>query len=1743
MEFLFNNKYTVTGKLGEGAPGTVYKAKDPVTGKDIAIKVFSKDRHSSSLREFKNEFSLIKSLNHPNIANVYDFGTTQKVSPEYFFTMDYIDGEDIVGFIQKANSKKDYNLLYDIIAQVCDALDYIHTKGLIHYDIKPTNILVTKSGAVKLLDFGFSEERTYKTNLKIKGTPLYVSPEIIKGLNADSRTDLYSLGCVLYEGFTGSPPFKGNDIISIFRNHLEVSPSMEKIPVNLHTIITKSMEKSPSERFQSTNDIISEINKITGKEFKIRAVDDKSPLISAKFTGREKEISFLKNIIKDIGAEGAFNFVLLGGETGCGKTRLLQELKCISQLKGINVFTNKCFDPSLPYHGISSALREMTYTSTPGALQDYAFYINKVLDEEVIKPDKKDDKKAQEGNKSVFFNKLAEFISQQSGIIIIEDLNYCDKTTLEFLEFLTEKLVGIPLTTIVSYSTDTLKSSPALNNTLSAIKGKKSSTELLLSPLSRKEIFSFAESIFGASFVKKHKSFLDKVYSSTRGNCFFIEEHLKTLIEKKLIRKKQNGWALDKNLLHLKTPETIKSLLSDRLNLIDEKDIKLLQYASVIGDSFNIYLLQTISGEKLESIYKLRMTELVREKGTGIYEFRNPELRQLLYDKIPVKTRVSIHSRIGKILEGEEEKDYYNLAYHFIKSKDKEKAFKYGIIFADNTRYKYANEEAIFMYKQLLPVVTLPIRRSEIFEGIAYINSNLGNHDESLKNYKKVIECNALKPEFLAEIHTYIAALYEEKGEYEKSLDALSKAEELAKKYKFDNSIIELKKSWSLILKGENEKAKLCLEKLEKTMDMEKDFDITVILYQRLSIAYRSFGNYQESEKAILKAIEWAKKGDIYSKVSCYDSAGNLFFEKGEYKKALKHFEISLKYCRKSDYKTAIGYPLKNIGTIYTFIGDYVKALKYLSEAIENATEIQDTRLLIIILIRLNTLYEHKGDSKKAFEYIQKCFEISKGQEEKLKSVTMFNLLSAGRYYNFTGNFSKSIKYLNKSILAVKETKEIESQIIYYAVLSELYGNFSCPDKALIFAQKALQIIEKHSTKKELPRVCNSVAKSFVLLGNYKEAKKHLFRAVKTAEEMGEIFYKYTALLMLTRVHLKEKDYDLARGVIKELSEIVLDSRHLNGEFLYLKGLLPGENRVECFLKAEELIKDTGAAELTRELYASIANFYEGSMEQSKSILYYKKSNEILTQMTDTIDNKEVKECFLNDKKELIEKMKKLESISSVEKLSQPHFVKLYEILQIVNSVMGLDEMLNKTMDIAIEILKAERGLIILVNKSTNSPEVKTARNMDRQTIRDATSISNSIIKGVSSRGEPVFTRNALTDPNFNCKRSVILHRIKSIMCVPLKTRNIIIGTIYIDTRNVSNLFSDEDIKFLTAFANQAALTIENARLREKLLEDVEYFKQKEEKKYRFTNIIGSSPGMQEVYKLIENVADVGSTVLIEGATGTGKEMVAGAIHYHGNRRGNKFIPVACGALPEHLLESELFGHKKGAFTGAIEDKKGLFEEADGGTLFLDDVVNLSPGIQAKLLRVLDSGEIRRVGDTKTIKVDTRILAASNLNIEDEVRKGNFREDLFYRLNVVTIKIPSLRDRKEDIPELANHFLKKYSKATSKKVKGFSKETMELLCSYDWPGNVRELEHEIEKIVVLIGDNEVIVTEKMLSTKGSHEKSPSGKIEHLEQALKEMESAYIRKALQANDGNKLKTAKQLGINRATLHKKLKKLKI
>jgi Nif-specific regulatory protein len=481
----------------------------------------------------------------------------------------------------------------------------------------------------------------------------------------------------------------------------------------------------------------------------------------------------------------------------------------------------------------------------------------------------------------------------------------------------------------------------------------------------------------------------------------------------------------------------------------------------------------------------------------------------------------------------------------------------------------------------------------------------------------------------------------------------------------------------------------------------------------------------------------------------------------------------------------------------------------------------------------------------------------------------------------------------------------------------------------------------------------------------------------------------------------------------------------------------------------------------------------------------------------------------------------------------------LMKISTTINSMRGLDALHRQLLELIFEVVPADRGAILLIEDG-KMEEFSSIFGLDRQSGPNQTvRVSRTITDRVLREGVSILSNNMQQSGAFKEADSLISSHIQALLCVPLMLFEKAVGVIYLYTSDPLTRFDEDQLQLVTAIAGIAAVALENARHVEWLESEN---RRLQEDIVLEHNMIGESQRMRDVYQFIARVAPTPSTVLISGESGTGKELAARAIHLNSPRKNKPFIAVNCAALTETLLESELFGHEKGAFTGAVVQKKGKLEVADGGTLFLDEVGEMPQLLQAKLLRVLQEREFERVGGTRTLKVDIRLIAATNKELEEAIRQGSFRQDLYYRLNVVALSMPPLRERREDISLLASYFVQKYSDKCNRRVRGISSEARARLTSYDWPGNVRELENAIERAVVL-GTTEMILPDDLPEAALETATPTTGGVSNYHDAVTEAKKQLILKAVEQASGNYTEAAKLLGVHPNYLHRLIRNMNL
>ena len=788
--------------------------------------------------------------------------------------------------------------------------------------------------------------------------------------------------------------------------------------------------------------------------------------------------------------------------------------------------------------------------------------------------------------------------------------------------------------------------------------------------------------------------------------------------------------------------------------------------------------------------------------------------------------------------------------------------------------------------------------------------------------------------------------------------------------------------------------------------------------------------------------------------------------------------------------------------------GRHEEALAYMRREIGKRRMLMDPQKDAFIQVREGqaALVEFRFEAAKA--HLKAAVSTSQRLELERHRIWALNLLQ--RVYFYLGDLNRAEAVCNEVIGKWQKQGLAYGEAVNFLYLGELAlerGNFS---EALEYAETSVERFLETPRRDYVYRAYAIAATATAKMGDTKVALEWTEKASEGTQQTSGM---YTGILPLVYGGI---------GVALAQAGRIAEAEEAFEQAIECRRESKGDHWARARLMAGEFyLSRDDAPKAQAHLKAAKQAFEE--MEMS---YFLEKTQVLLNQAGESSHDSDTAS----------------DSEISVDTLSVDRWRLLYDVSRELTTERDVKVLLDRILGNLLTVYSAERVLVAIKNETPRGFAVDAVRyyNVGAD---DAEALSRGIIRRVIEANEPVLSMDAQIDERLNQYQSVIDYHIRSVLCVPVFHLNEgVMGALYVDHRGIDNAFSDEDQTFLQAFANLVGVALVNARMYEQLEEKAQYLQQQVERRHQLGDLFGQSDAMQTIYRLIDRAAKSDVPVLLQGETGTGKELAARAIHYNSTRKDQRFLSQNCATLSPELLQSELFGHKKGAFTGATEDHIGVFEAANGGTVFLDEIADAPPQLQRSLLRVLQEREIRRVGETEDRAVDVRIIAATNRDLKQEVENGSFREDLYYRLHVIQIDMPPLREYLEDVPLLSKHLLTRAKEDARKSVGGLTVGAIRALTNHDWPGNVRELENEIRRAVAL-AEEEGDITPDLFSKPIGHTVSdtPVEYQGHLQDYVQEYEKRLIRDALEKCEGNITHTARELGITRVGLHKKINRL--
>ena len=956
-----------------------------------------------------------------------------------------------------------------------------------------------------------------------------------------------------------------------------------------------------------------------------------------------------------------------------------------------------------------------------------------------------------------------------------------------------------------------------------------------------------------------------------------------------------------------------------------------------------------------------------------------------------------------------------------------------------------------------------------------------------------------------------------------------------------------------------------------------------------LAVAHYHRGDFDASLRSLASARAAARRlRDPRNNARVAAEMAHALTAVGQYRRARRYALYAYQALRNSDDHRTVAQAGVSVGLCYARLGAPSEAIEWLQNAAATFRRIDDADGLVTALNNLGLVYKTLREWREATRFLEQALKIDERAGLYARMRAHNQNLGLIRYY--LGQWDLAEENFRRSLQISRDTGHLQGESVALLALGRLARRRRQFDSAGEQFHRALELAEKVGARREIalsreflaevaldrghpadalallePALTDAQAEApqgdlvaeietrvglaLLHLGRVDEAHAHLMSGLTLSERLGDRLEQAIAERALARfeamrgnvpgldVHIRSA----IRG-FESLSENyeLADSLATWGELLLLlpagqRMRVPLEPVTDAAKRAATLFRELGVLPLAADAMLTLARLEAEREYFDHAIALLEQAEQWLRETADP--GTEERAAALRRE---LEQQYVAVSLSSCNE-----FRALEEANRLFRDTSGMDGLLAQTVKLAVENSGGDRGFVAF-SQGGGRLEVVAQHGLGRDRARRILAMIDNLSGNRVAETGPLFSSRVAADPRFNNALGGALEGVGSLVCVPLNFPSQSVGLVYVDrfNDNLLGAFKQRELNLLAVLANSAGVAIVEAQ-RSLLLQENQVLRQQLKPTPGMDRVISQSREMSEILTLLSKVGDSSATLLFMGETGTGKGLLAQVVHEMSNRRDRSFVQVNCAALPEPLLESELFGYVHGAFTGALRDKNGLFEEADGGTIFLDEIEKVPESVQAKLLHVLDRGEVRPVGATRSRTVNARVICATGCDLRERIKDGRFLEDLYYRLNDITVRVPSLRERREDIPVLAQHFLTVFSRQMEKPVKGFASEVLRAFLAYEWRGNVRELEKTVKRMVVLADEGDTLGLALLpIELREGAQAQPERSVgRELRSNVAMLERRMIAEALDRCRWNKARTARELGLSYPTLLAKIRTLKI
>jgi Nif-specific regulatory protein len=1657
------DRYLVERILGHSDLGGEYLCRDLLERKcPVVLKTLTEWDGAGGMEGLRHELSMLSRVRHPHLAPVIDFGVLEEGGAPYLVRA-FIDGTDIL----KASAAWNREEILLQLARICRVLQFLHSRGIVHRHLRPANVMIagTQGGECepKLVDFGL--DRRPRRGRRDRAPLAFTAPEILLGHGCSPRSDLYSLGIITYQLLTRRLPFDDEDEGYLVQKQLQGKPDMRPVErleggSGLAQVLLGLLEKEPEKRPSSAEDVVRLLSAASGRDYSDAVPASEEAYFSpGRFVGRAREMAFLQERAHKVRATGRGGTVFLVGESGSGKTRCLEEMRTWGLLEGWRVVEAGCQpreDRSYgPYRRILDRAALLHSAGADPAGDEPIFRFESASRVAEPLPLEMSSGAAAGPFRDQLTREVVRLMAVRPTLLFLHDFHWADEATVTVLDYLTSDILAHPVFLCVTLRPPESEQSP-LARLIDLGSRQQRGEVLALENLSASEVEELVGGITGEPALGKDLG--SWVHRASGGNPFFVEEILKHLVDRELLQRASGKWRLAAaGFDQLQAPSSVAAVLRHRLGQLSPRAVELTEWLALFRRAVTKDELRRLvpwsSGDLESSLSELISRQIVCEAagGGGVLEFRHALVSEVIAGGLPEKKRRRMHQKIGEVLEqlyGEQE-NLQELAMHFTEGVRSEKALAYALRAARACKAEFAYESALRFYEYLLRQKTrwtevsfgVPLEAAETLCASGFPKRAI----DILKSEAARIENSIDNPKIEIQRLIYLALAYRHLGNVRLLMATAKQGIQILESFVVNDrdrqlTAIFLKElAYCALMKSDPPKALLLSKQALDELSRMPNSILIGQLFGLISAIQRISCNLHEALSAAKIAVKLLDPlQPILVLSSAYSHLGVSLTALGRFDIAKTSHDNAVALSKRTRSPIVIAQALSNLAEHLCHSGNFPEAERISGIAYKIVAEISNPGIKHMVAAILAEIRICQGNYSQAKCIIDKLNAMD-GEDIPIYSKAHVAYLNAWLCYEL-GDFDisrRSLDHLKKLESLEAPAYEHELGEVLKAKILSTHGNCSLSFEHLL---QMFKILLKKRWPYQLCLVCIEISR---ITTNNEVAIKYLRRAKKLAFQMKNEFLLAFATLCHAGIILANQNNNENGHERRDLKSILV-------------------NLLKSLEKAEQL----GALEIIWKLHATIATILELLEEQEDSIFHSRKALEQLGLIANLLPGKR-NLSFHNhpDRYQLAQQCRNRIAANSSLHLSsgieQDHLRDLLRLNHKTNSIKDINTLLLNIGEFICNNFGMER-VLLQINDRNGQPSITTKVNFEEKGEGKIDRIANRIIKNVAITGDPFISCNALQDVRLDSDEA-FAGLGKTIFCANLRIGSKRIGIIYADHCRPEPHISESRINFFAAICNMASAAIDNCLAHQALL----YEKSALEKRLlksecQFPEIIGNSKAILHLKEKIAIAAVSPLDVLIWGESGTGKELVARALHYAGRNASGKFVALDCGAFAEGLVESELFGYKKGAFTGALENREGLFEIADRGTIFLDEISNLSMRLQRKLLRVLQEREIRRIGDSQNRKINVRIIAASNKNIRNEVIADRFRKDLYFRLNAMEIHVPALRDREGDIPFLLESFLIQIAERENGIIKRLSENSRKSLEKYSYPGNVRELRNIIE---------------------------------------------------------------------------------